>query len=229
MSIAAHNLYQFKHSLGSSHDWAITQAQSLPRNSKVLDFGSGSGMLGFKLREAGFSEIYNVEIDSAARDATAKWYTASTDSINNFSDKKFDLILALDVLEHMPQPEVILNELFSHLAPGGVILISVPNVAHWSIRLSLLFGYFVYTKRGLLDITHFRLFTYASARKLIRNIDGLIEEESTASISPAEFVLPVWISRTALFKAFSTCRLFGARLLPGLLGYQILIKARRAR
>ena len=61
-----------------------------------------------------------------------------------------------DVIEHLSDPLRIMRELNRHLAPGAVVIVSVPNVAHLSVRLSLLFGRFEYQDRGILDRTHLR-------------------------------------------------------------------------
>jgi hypothetical protein len=55
------------------------------------------------------------------------------------------------------------------LAPNGRVIICLPNIAHWSIRASLLMGKFEYTSTGILDVTHLRFFTPKTARKLIED------------------------------------------------------------
>ena len=68
-------------------------------------------------------------------------------------------MLLLDVLEHLKSPETILDQCHDVLAAGGLAVISLPNVANITVRLSLLFGRFRYTDRGILDRTHLRFFT----------------------------------------------------------------------
>ena len=70
----------------------------------------------------------------------------------------FDVVLCLDVLEHLRQPASALAHLTTLLAPGGRILISVPNVTHGALRLELLKGKFGYRNSGLLDRGHLRFF-----------------------------------------------------------------------
>ena len=67
-------------------------------------------------------------------------------------------ILLLDVLEHLVDPAALLARVRSWLAPGGRLLISLPNVAHAAVRLSLLHGRFPRTDTGLLDRTHLHFF-----------------------------------------------------------------------
>ena len=85
-------------------------------------------------------------------------------------DKKFDLIIFADILEHTIHPEKILEYYSTNLLKQkGKIIISVPNIANWNIRLKLLFGKFDYTKTGILDETHLKFFTYNSIKKIIPN------------------------------------------------------------
>jgi 2-polyprenyl-3-methyl-5-hydroxy-6-metoxy-1,4-benzoquinol methylase len=82
---------------------------------------------------------------------------------------RFDLILALDVLEHLRDPWAVLATLRQTvLAPGGVVIVSVPNVAHYSVTVPLAFGgRFTYAEDGLLDRTHLRFFDEDGARGLM--------------------------------------------------------------
>lgn len=82
---------------------------------------------------------------------------------------KFDLILALDVLEHLRKPETVLADLVDRLTPNGVCIVSVPNVATYQVTVPLLFKrQFRYTDAGTLDRKHLRWFTEESALGLMR-------------------------------------------------------------
>jgi 2-polyprenyl-3-methyl-5-hydroxy-6-metoxy-1,4-benzoquinol methylase len=79
-----------------------------------------------------------------------------------------DYVLMLDVIEHLPSPEHFVAKLAQQLSssPQVELLVSTGNVAFIVTRFMLLFGQFNYGKRGILDITHTRLFTFASMRHL---------------------------------------------------------------
>ena len=83
----------------------------------------------------------------------------------------FDLVLAADVLEHLPRPGDLLEEIRRVLSPDGTALICIPNIAHWYPRLRSMLGMFDYDQRGILDTTHLRFFTRRSIRKLIERHD----------------------------------------------------------
>lgn len=221
--------YLHKPFLGSSHNWAFEQLKGTARDAKVLDFGSGSGCIGRYLKDIGLRQIYAVDIDPAARDHVREVYHEVTCDISSLSCNEFDIILALDVLEHTSNPEGLLKIFLSRLKPGGTLLISVPNIAHWSIRFSLLFGFFNYTERGILDKTHLHFFTKRSLSALLLSQPGTRLVSSAASIPPAEFVLPSWVSESAAFQALNKAHLEIAQVLPGFFGYQLLARIEKFR
>ena len=71
----------------------------------------------------------------------------------------YEVLLFGDTLEHLPDPAAVLRRLRTRLAPGGHLVLSIPNVANWAMRLGLLAGHFDYTDRGILDRTHLRFYT----------------------------------------------------------------------
>jgi len=80
-----------------------------------------------------------------------------------------DVVLCLDVLEHLIDPWTTTSRLARLLKPGGVLIASIPNVRHFRVVLPLLFrGRWDYAQFGLMDRTHLRFFTEHSARQLVR-------------------------------------------------------------
>jgi hypothetical protein len=79
-----------------------------------------------------------------------------------FGEQRFDVILAGDFLEHLAHPLELLLELKRYLSEEGYVVASIPNIAHGSVRLSLLQGKFEYKDIGILDQTHLRFFTLES-------------------------------------------------------------------
>ena len=77
------------------------------------------------------------------------------------------MIIAGDILEHVADPEKLLKDLRDHLNPGGEILVSVPNFAHWYPRTKVALGRFDYDQRGPLDHTHLRFFTRRTFERLV--------------------------------------------------------------
>ena len=73
--------------------------------------------------------------------------------------RKFDVIVLADVLEHLLEPRALMVQLHDVLAPGGRVLVSVPNITHVDIQLMLAQDDWHYHSSGLLDRTHFRFFS----------------------------------------------------------------------
>ncbi len=149
----------------------IDEAKKYPR---VLECGCSNGFLS-KLISAGGSRVVGLEIDTEAaeqaRKVCARVLSLDLNEIDWTKNigEQFDLITFGDVLEHLINPQVALREAMQILAPGGRVLICLPNIAHWTMRLKLLRGHFEYEPLGILDFTHLRFFTVATARKMIED------------------------------------------------------------
>ena len=214
--------YQEKPFNGSSHVWAIDRLSQLPRDTTLLDIGAGSGIMGRKGEEFGFPRRVAIEIDEGAQRHIAPFYSKVVSELEELSGERFDVVLLLDVLEHLPDPFSFLKSVENFVKPQGTILVSVPNIAHWSVRFPLLFGWFEYTDRGILDRTHLQFFTRRRFRELLKNCSQCSLVSESSSIEPIEFLLPTRIWENSLFQALSRVRVALAECLPGLLAYQHL-------
>jgi 2-polyprenyl-3-methyl-5-hydroxy-6-metoxy-1,4-benzoquinol methylase len=126
----------------------------------------------------------------------------------------YDLILCLDVLEHMIDPWKFIEKVQLSLKPGGIIVASIPNIRNQNVILKLLFKKtFKYESQGLLDKTHLRFFTKISAKELM-NINRL--EIETIISNP----MPIF-TKTGFFNLLT----FG--IFKELLTRQFLIKSIR--
>jgi hypothetical protein len=122
----------------------------------------------------------------------------------------------------MSDPFGFLKELRPLLAPRARVIISVPNVAHWSVRFGLLFGRFEYRSRGILDRTHLQFFSRRRFVEMLSSVDGSEIELTSASIEPIELMLPLWASNNPIFQGLARARSKFAHLLPGIMAYQHL-------
>jgi 2-polyprenyl-3-methyl-5-hydroxy-6-metoxy-1,4-benzoquinol methylase len=221
--------YVFKPLPGSSHHWAVSyfkgdslQETTKVKGKKILDIGAGGGGMGRVLRELGADQITAIEIDPLASEAIASVYDGVYQDIEPIKGRTYDVILLLDVLEHMSDPFAFMVEVEKLLAPGGRAVISVPNIAHWSIRLGLLFGRFEYVSRGILDRTHLQFFTRRRFKELLSSAQSCVVEQMASSIEPVELVLPEFLTNNRVFRNMSTLRWKFAQCIPGLMGYQHL-------
>jgi methionine biosynthesis protein MetW len=160
----------------------------LPRGLSVLDVGCGSGVHGAELNRVHGHRVVGVDLSeqsiakAKARLAEAYVSDVTQPELYPFSgSRKFDVIVFSDILEHLYNPSDVLTRHFPLLAPGGHVLISLPNVAIWNVRLSILAGRFEYQDTGTLDSTHIRFFTRSTFRRFTRET-GL--EISRSRITP---------------------------------------------
>ncbi|TCP16256.1 GT2 family glycosyltransferase [Simplicispira metamorpha] len=149
-------------------------AQWIPQGATVLDLGCGSGALGQYLaqhRACTTDGITWSEAEAAharphyRRVEVADLETADLHTL--LAGQRYDRIVCADVLEHLRQPERILDTCRALLAPDGQLLISVPNAAYCGLVAELLHGEFRYRDEGLLDRTHLRFFTRTSLLRLL--------------------------------------------------------------
>lgn len=214
--------YRYKPFIGSSHTWAINNILQEKNDIAILDVGCAKGIIGNILKELNFSNVDAVEIDEHARELAKNSYNFIFPSIDSVQ-KKYDVILLLDVLEHTESPTQFLKNLLTKLSPSGKLLLSVPNVAFLLVRLQLLFGNFNYTQKGILDVTHLHFFTKKTILKFLRDIKDIKLLSINASTAPIEFFLSEKITNSSMWKMISKLFLIITNFFPTLLGYQHLI------
>lgn len=149
-------------------------ASLVAREGRVLDVGCGTGSVTEIIKARTGAEVIGIEPDPA-RQAMA--VERGLDVHQGFLTEAFlmehgpfETIVFADVLEHLPNPGEILLLAKRGLTPGGAIVASVPNVAHFSVRLNLLVGRFDYRDSGIMDATHLRWFTKTNLHKFFANL-----------------------------------------------------------
>jgi glycosyltransferase involved in cell wall biosynthesis len=141
------------------------------RPGRVLDLGCSDGALGAELRTHGH-HVTGVDIEEhpGVRDRVDEFVVADLDAgVPDAVGRDFDVIVAADVLEHVREPQPLLESLAGRLAPGGSIIACVPNFGHWYPRARVALGRFDYDRRGILDRDHVRFFTRKSLERTIDN------------------------------------------------------------
>lgn len=168
-------VYTFKKSPWSLHQWVLTSVP-LEGVRRSVELGANRGELSSRLAE---NVPAHVAVDREPPDRAGRSVAMGLDLEKPFAaalpERPYDLCLALDVAEHMSSPEAFLAETFRVMRPGATLVASTANVAYLPIRLSLLAGQFNYGKRGILDMTHKRLFTVSSFTRLLRHSGFRIE------------------------------------------------------
>lgn len=130
----------------------------------VLEIGCGRGLTGALLEQRRGCRVTGVELNpEVAREAAARLHRVIVGDVETLAiDGRFDAVVATELFEHLCYPEAFLVKMRTLLRPGGRIVLSVPNVGHYSIVQDLLAGRWDYLPIGLLCYTHFRFFTRAT-------------------------------------------------------------------
>ena len=154
-------------------DWAARLLRRLPAQGAVLELGPGPGAMTRVMIDRGY-RVTVVENDPGALQCLQALGVEviaadleSDDWIERLEGRRFDAILACDVLEHLRQPDRVLDALAKLMQPMGQLIISVPNVAYAGIVAGLTLGMFDYTEKGLLDRTHLHFFTRRSIERML--------------------------------------------------------------
>jgi len=144
-----------------------------PPGGRVFEGGVSSGYFAGVLTRGGLRvDGHELDPDAAARAATVCEHVYVGD-LQQFDvaelDGTYDVLLFGDTLEHLADPVSVLRQLSTRLTSDGTLIVSVPNVANWAIRLLLLAGRFRYTDRGILDRTHLRFYTRRTLVEMIES------------------------------------------------------------
>jgi 2-polyprenyl-3-methyl-5-hydroxy-6-metoxy-1,4-benzoquinol methylase len=170
---------------------------SVPPQSRVLDIGSGSGAVARALAARG-CHVWGIDIDSTATRLAEPWCdgtllgdveTADLDAF--LGPLRADVILFLDVLEHLRDPAAAIRRVLPLLAPGGKMILAVPHVAHAAVRLQLLAGAFRRTSDGLLNRTTLHFFDRSSLHELFRHAGVRVIDEARIVRSVEETEIPL--------------------------------------
>jgi 2-polyprenyl-3-methyl-5-hydroxy-6-metoxy-1,4-benzoquinol methylase len=155
------------------------------RGLSVLDVGCGFATTSENLQRLG-NDVTGIESSDVACAVAAQRISRVVHAdLQDFERidaelgaQSFDALVFADVLEHLAWPAGVLQRYLRLLKPAGSVIVSLPNVGLWSVRLAHLAGRWEYEETGVLDRTHLRFFTRRSARRLLENA-GLREVAST--------------------------------------------------
>lgn len=213
--------YRLKLDFASSHTAAIDAARP---GGRLLDIGCGPGYVAKELaakscRVTGMDQYVPDVLPRPGEIDFIRWNLDRKEFPVDVS--RFDQILMLDIIEHLKEPEIFMDELrFAASCKRPEVIITTANIGFIVTRLMLLFGQFNYGKKGILDATHTRLFTF-------RSLGALLEQSGYKVLEvrgiPAPFPEALGLNRCSRLLLRLNKMLI--RLSKGLFSYQIFVRA----
>ena len=215
--------YQFKAGPYSSHTLLLAQFPERGEGRRVLDIGCAAGYLSEILVERGYA-VACVDWPGTPHPATVEFSGGDLDDGLGPVDGKFEYIICADVIEHLRDPLRLLKECRERLAPGGTLMASVPNSAHWYFRWNVLMGRFPQHERGLFDSTHLHFYAWSGWVNLLDRAGFAVETVGSSAV-PVGLALPAW-DGSWLVRSLERLSVECARVWRTLFAYQFIIRAR---
>jgi glycosyltransferase involved in cell wall biosynthesis len=213
--------YQYALKLGydSSHTAALG---AVPSGARVMGIGCGPGGFDRLLVDKACAVTGADQFPPAHRPIFKNFVVWNEQVPLEIRSGDYDYVLLLDIIEHLKQPEVFLDRLrrsLGSLDGRPKIIVTTGNVVFLIVRLQALLGNFNYSKRGILDLTHTRLYTFGTLRKLFEQCGFVVEEVRGI---PAPF--PAALGFNAFSRLLLRVNGFLIRLSRGLFSYRIFMR-----
>ena len=220
--------YETEIDLSDANNASTKQILMTGTGKRVVEFGCSTGYVSRILKERG-CYVVGIEVDpdaaARAREVCDRVKVGDLDELDLASElggETFDVGLFGEVLEHLKYPQRALMQTRQLLAPGGYVVVSVPNIAHASIRLALLKGEFNYEEMGILDDTHLKYYTRKSIVELLEGCGFMINELDWTEQRIAESRLRETLDPLGLTNMEEVVKAFSS---PDSVAFQYVIKA----
>ena len=215
--------YQLKLGRYSSHTLLLARFPERGEGRRVLDIGCAAGYLSERLAARGFY-VACIDWPGTPHPATVEFSGANLDHGLGPVDGVFDYVICADVIEHLRDPLRLLQDCRDRLRPGGVLVASLPNSAHWYFRWNVFMGRFPQHERGLFDSTHLHFYAWDGWVALFARAGFRIESVESTAV-PFALALPGWEESFAV-RALERISFECARLWKRLFAYQFVVVAR---
>jgi 2-polyprenyl-3-methyl-5-hydroxy-6-metoxy-1,4-benzoquinol methylase len=200
-----------------------------PSSSRVLEFGCATGYMTRILRDERGCRVTGFECSAAAAEQASGFcedlIVGDIEDASRWERLRepYDVVMLADVLEHLRDPAAVLRRCRALLKPDGRLLLSMPNVAHYTVRWNLLRGRFDYTESGLLDDSHLRFFTRRTLLAMVRDAGYQVE---ALAFSTQRSRLGWILHRLRLDAVARVLAAVACRLTPDAMAFQWVLQAR---
>ncbi|GAB4323613.1 MAG: hypothetical protein Kow0059_18940 [Candidatus Sumerlaeia bacterium] len=212
----------YRRAPNSVHQWVLNRPW--PEGRKVIDLNPGSGRFAARLAQKGPRVIALAPSGQLSVPGRFEIVRQSLDAplAQTLGRHAFDAAIMLDGLQRFSNVGDVCENISRIIRPGGVLFVCTGNVAYFPLRLFFLLGMFHYGKRGILDLSHARLFTQRALVRLLENSGFRVRRvrgfgPPLRDMAPGGFL----VRKLDLFLSFL------ARLRPSLFAYQILVEAEK--
>lgn len=198
----------------------------------ILDVGCGCGETGGLIKQL-FPQAHVVGLSCSPQETERSkqlidrcyCLDLERDSLPFAADEMFDVIYFSHSLEHFVDPVLVMKKLLPYLKIAGKVIIALPNVSNWRLRLKFLQGHFEYADNGPLDKTHLHFYTYFTAPKYLVDVFPQLKLDihKVTGFVPLRFLRHFILSD----RMSQTIDEIGCRIFPNLLGVQILMVAKK--
>ncbi len=194
----------------------------------VLDIGCANGYLASILAERGYT-VTGVEreggFDPAQFPENVQLVCADLERGLPPLQSRFQYVICADILEHLHDPERLLRQIQEVLAPGGVVIASLPNSGNFWFRGNVLFGRFPQDDKGLFDRTHVRFFMWNGWKELFRAAGYEISQVDPTTV-PVGLMVPPALEHSPPVLAAESVFYGLARIWKEMFAYQFVVHAR---
>jgi glycosyltransferase involved in cell wall biosynthesis len=213
--------YRIKLGYDSPHSATLERVHE---GARILDLGCAGGYVGALLQQSKKCRVTGVDVFPLGDGIVVDRFIRHdlNEGMPSIAMEDYDFVLLLDVIEHLASPEDFVDRLRDAMRGGGRprVIVSTGNVGFIVTRFMLLLGQFNYGKRGILDLTHKRLFTFASLRRLLEQ-GGFDIIETRGIAAP----FPLAMGDRGVSRALLAVNRFLIPIFKGLFSYQIFVVA----
>lgn len=213
--------YVPKFNYASPHSLAFERIRP---GSRVLDVGCSGGYLGEYLIRQKNCQVDGIDAFPLGDAHISSFYLHDLNAgLPALRFEQYESVLMLDVIEHLARPEWFLEQLRDALSmnPAVEVTLSTANIGFAVTRFMLLFGQFNYGPRGILDLTHTRLFTFRSFERAVTQAGfDIIERKGVPG------PIPLALGDNPLSRVLLKINELLIHVSRGMFSYQIFLRAR---